>query len=882
MSAAAVRRHSSSSYYCRYTLDVLTDGSEFTGDGTLFLSVWKCPPPRPRLRRRQRTQHRKTNAARSGCSRGDGDHSSSSSDEDEDDASIIFGCDDDGSKNNNNGSSSSSSSLAAAAVLKARYAVSGLGDCTSRLAADQRFKLHPVRAVFVASSCCCDDTADTSCRTKNNNDDTTATTATAASSSPSSSSSSRGLWGLPSLMTALYQSGSPSVTIVTPSEPLQRVATEIVDLLESNRRNPTVQICHVPTSSATSAAAAATTMTTTDAGASSSTTKSSGTTATSTWSGAPWWKVYEDEYLLVHARQRRRGATNGCSAVMYLYTLLRQPKDPTYSILLLPPPQNAQPHGCLEIVEDHIISLRTAPLPLASNLKPCRIACAVALKLSPSSSRLTTASTRPATTISVNGNSVPLLYTRSSGIETEDFLRNRVDPRLLVRARRQSEAWHSADPAHFPWNCDIDDGGAPAVDEKDVVSSPEVRWLRTGTSLLLPTEASPFRMRDRTRGLITRDRSSSEDDGEAAKYGGKRQKSEIDSRSTWPSRYCFDVVPNHVVESSVSRVDAGDENEIELDDESSDEQDENYCHHRSAASSVDYARFLCLGTGCASPSPYRGASGYALFLNVSDSFVFEVGEGFVTQWKRYAGGRSLLSIRAIWISHAHWDHYGGIVPLLCAISDEKRLQVRLKSRGDSTLAKRQRTNYDNCAPPLVIASEKILKYLGICFDNRSADFFRARLLSRYVPLPRQVLQPCFASTIAFFQSIVVDHSCVDSFGFVLGIRSPDNAQPFIFCFSGDTRPCCRLVDACRFHARACEKGFVDFLLHEATFDENEAEMCMKKKHATIKEALMVAKDICAKRTFLTHFSQRYDSPPASKSENSGAVPTFDGLCVTLL
>jgi ribonuclease BN (tRNA processing enzyme) len=54
-------------------------------------------------------------------------------------------------------------------------------------------------------------------------------------------------------------------------------------------------------------------------------------------------------------------------------------------------------------------------------------------------------------------------------------------------------------------------------------------------------------------------------------------------------------------------------------------------------------------------------------LNEEFVIVFEVGEGFCTQWNRYSNGRTFDTIRAIWISHAHWDHYGGLVNLLLCI-----------------------------------------------------------------------------------------------------------------------------------------------------------------------------------------------------------------------
>ena len=87
-----------------YSLDTLTDGSEYTGNGTVFLSVRRRPP-------------------RVGGSAASED---------------LELCND---------------------TLLARYALTGLGSQTARLAADQCFKLSPIRALFCPSrmdvSCTC-------------------------------------------------------------------------------------------------------------------------------------------------------------------------------------------------------------------------------------------------------------------------------------------------------------------------------------------------------------------------------------------------------------------------------------------------------------------------------------------------------------------------------------------------------------------------------------------------------------------------------------------------------------------------------------------------------------------------------------------------------
>jgi ribonuclease BN (tRNA processing enzyme) len=134
-----------------YTVDVLSDGSEFTGQGSLFLSVWKKPR--------------------------DATPTNMSWLEEAMEISSPIG----------------------------RYAISGIGDLSSRLAADQRFKLAPTRAVFAPT---CDS-----------------------------------LDGLSALLLVLSSSGAPSLHIVsTRAEIMEELATIVL----GSRRNLRISNCQVP------------------------------------------------------------------------------------------------------------------------------------------------------------------------------------------------------------------------------------------------------------------------------------------------------------------------------------------------------------------------------------------------------------------------------------------------------------------------------------------------------------------------------------------------------------------------------------------------------------------------------------------------------------
>ena len=54
---------------------------------------------------------------------------------------------------------------------------------------------------------------------------------------------------------------------------------------------------------------------------------------------------------------------------------------------------------------------------------------------------------------------------------------------------------------------------------------------------------------------------------------------------------------------------------------------------------------------------------------------------------------------------------------------------------------------------------------------------------------------------------------------------------------------------------------LDYLLHEATFDDNDKEKAAAKKHTCFSQALQVGDDLQVRKLILSHFSQRYTTYP---------------------
>jgi ribonuclease Z len=393
-----------------------------------------------------------------------------------------------------------------------------------------------------------------------------------------------------------------------------------------------------------------------------------------------------------------------------------------------------------------------------------------------------------------------------------------------------------------------------------------------------------------------------------------------------------------------------DENEIDLNDDScSDEGDirvqlkNDHALETGTAKALHNApSILMLGTGCATPSPLRGGSAYALLMPTSlngnaeliPSALIECGEGTLTALCRHLpplnslhcdsttkGAATRLNnhlshVCFIWISHAHLDHYGDLPIVIQAITNAK-IKLGCRHRQANQL--------------LVIAPSKVIKYLnvllgqnnllgsnnidgsnrhmyiGVTHRELSYSPFARHLLSLItnyaLPAPptlqdltqRQSQNCSNYKPFVSLQNVDVEH-CMDSFGLILEMNIPsytnesnigrcqhNNPSNFLLCFSGDTRPSNNLIQKCRsyFPSR------VDLLIHEGTFlDDPRGRLeAVRKRHSTTAEALNVASGMNTKACIITHFSQRYKHISYDDISSGQDVPwlgvAFDGMIVPL-
>lgn len=132
----------------------------------------------------------------------------------------------------------------------------------------------------------------------------------------------------------------------------------------------------------------------------------------------------------------------------------------------------------------------------------------------------------------------------------------------------------------------------------------------------------------------------------------------------------------------------------------------------------------------------------------------------------------------------------------------------------------------------------------------TASFTPITMTAKGNPLTGCLCKDSTGGSLSCLVSIPVLH-CRQAYGVVLHLQCP-GGPIFKIVYSGDTRPSKALI---------CAGMSCDLLIHEATFDSTMRSHAVSKKHSTTDEALLVASQMKARNTLLTHFSQRYPSLP---------------------
>ncbi|KAG6403097.1 hypothetical protein SASPL_135314 [Salvia splendens] len=320
---------------------------------------------------------------------------------------------------------------------------------------------------------------------------------------------------------------------------------------------------------------------------------------------------------------------------------------------------------------------------------------------------------------------------------------------------------------------------------------------------------------------------------------------------------------------------------------------------------------VLLGTGSSQPSKYRNVSSIFINLFSKGSILLDCGEGSLGQLKRRFGvqgaDEAIKGLKCIWISHIHADHHTGLASILA-----RRRDLLKGSPHEPTLVVGPyQLNW------FLSAYQKLedldLRFLDCSHTTEDAlEAFDSNEGNPSKGVDSSLCKILGELGLEALVSFSVIH-CPGAYGVVLQAASRINSAGktipgWKVVYSGDTRPCPKLVWAARratvlIHEASHDTTitstwqiltyiqimlsvfsvhhFIDSRL-QATFEDGMMDEAVSKKHSTTMEAVEMGNSAGAYRIILTHFSQRYPKIPVfDEAHMHKTCVAFDMMSVNL-
>lgn len=253
----------------------------------------------------------------------------------------------------------------------------------------------------------------------------------------------------------------------------------------------------------------------------------------------------------------------------------------------------------------------------------------------------------------------------------------------------------------------------------------------------------------------------------------------------------------------------------------------------------DHMKLIVLGSGTSVPHPTRSSSGYwletpggTLLLDCSASAIHRMAQENL-DW---------TNLDAIWISHFHLDHCGGLAPFLFGTKHARNTQGRTK--------------------PMRIFGPKGMESLISAFDAANSY----GLLDQPFPLEIVEVEPLEAfEVLTDLQGVALSTLHTDE-SHAIHLRGPNDNT---LVYTSDTG----FSDSLAAFARK-----VDLLLMECSFVKNKPV----EKHLELAEAMYIVRKAAPKKAMLIHLYSEWDSVNfaneiANFSPGCEVIEAVDGL-----
>jgi ribonuclease Z len=284
-------------------------------------------------------------------------------------------------------------------------------------------------------------------------------------------------------------------------------------------------------------------------------------------------------------------------------------------------------------------------------------------------------------------------------------------------------------------------------------------------------------------------------------------------------------------------------------------------------------RLVFLGTGGSIPAPNRNVSATAVQI-ASEILLFDCGEG--TQRQFMMSSASFMKVQRIFITHFHADHFLGIPGMIQSMNfsgRDKPLDIFGPLGMIDIMRNLLRVGYFSPSFDVhvyEVHGGEAVKFPGYDVEVVEVDHNVPALgyilkgedrpgrfnveMARELGVPEG---PMFRS-LQQGKSVRVGKRMVKP-DMVLG----EMRSGIRIAFSGDTRPCERLIEAAM---------GADVLVHEATADSSLEARANEFGHSTAKGAATVAVKAKVAALYLNHISNRYEDPSVLESEAQQIFP----------